>query len=75
MSVQNAKAMTLMQACRDYFGLKQGQTSLQFGQEYKQLTTEDRQEMKTILEEQGYIIVLAGATEKVAEGMKVSPLS
>lgn len=54
-----AKPMSLMAACRDFFGLKQNQTSVQFGQEYKALTQEDREEIKTGLEKMGYNIQLA----------------
>ena len=48
-----------MSACRDFFGLHPGETALQFGQEIKQLTTEDRAEIKEGLEKLGYEIVQA----------------
>jgi len=49
--------MTFMQACRDFFGLKEGQTALDFGREVKALNTEDRVEIKLGLEKQGYEII------------------
>lgn len=56
------KAMTLMQACRDYFGLATKpdgtkQTGMEFGKEFKALTQEDRNEIQQGLESQGYTIV------------------
>ena len=54
-----AKKMSFMSACRDFFGLHPGETALQFGQEIKQLTTEDRAEIKEGLEKLGYEIVQA----------------
>jgi hypothetical protein len=62
------KGMTLMQACRDFFGLKPGQTGLQFGQEYKALSDSDRNEIKAGLEAKGYEIIASGVLPaKVAE--------
>lgn len=55
----SAKKMTLMAACRDYFGMKQGQTAVDFGKEYKALSEADRNEIKAGLEQQGYEIVAA----------------
>lgn len=54
------KAMTFMQACRDFFGLKAGQTNIQFAQEYKALPPEDRAEIRKGLEEKGYVIINVG---------------
>lgn len=51
--------MTFMAACRDFFGLKEGQTALQFGQEIKALTEQDRKEIREGLEQNGYTIVQA----------------
>lgn len=54
------KHMSLMSAVRDYFGQKAGQTSIEFAKEYKQLTPEDKLELKNMLEQQqGYTIVAA----------------
>lgn len=51
------KKLTFMAACKDYFGLKPGQTSLEFGKEIKELSQADREEIKAGLESQGYEIV------------------
>lgn len=53
------KKMTFMAACRDYFGMLPGQTSLDFGKEIKALTTDDRAEIKAGLEKLGYEILQA----------------
>lgn len=55
----NLKKLTFMSACKDFFGLKEGQTSIEFGKELKQLTTEDRAEIKAGLEQNGYEIIAA----------------
>ncbi len=39
------ETISFMQACMRFFGLKDGQTKLQFGQEVKALTTQDREDM------------------------------
>ena len=41
---------TFMAAARDFFGLKPGQTPIQFGQEIKALTPKDREDLKPGLE-------------------------
>lgn len=41
---------TFMAACREYFGLKPNQTPLQFGQEIKALTPQDRADLTPGLE-------------------------
>lgn len=51
------KKLTFMQACRDYFGLLPGQTSLDFGKEVKALNDKDREEIAKGLEKQGYEIL------------------
>ena len=51
------KKLTFMQACRDYFGLLPGQTSLDFGKEVKALNDADRAEIQAGLEKQGYEII------------------
>lgn len=53
--------MTFMQACKDFFGLQDGQTPMQFAKEVKQLTSEDRAEISIGLEKNGYFIVQATA--------------
>jgi hypothetical protein len=40
--MSNGKKLTLMAACRDFFGLKPGQTAMEFGKEYKLLNDTDR---------------------------------
>lgn len=42
--------ISFMSACVQFFGPKPGQKALQFGQEVKQLTPEDRKELKPMLE-------------------------
>lgn len=37
--------MSFMAACMQYFGVREGQTKLQFGQEVKALTPQDRADM------------------------------
>ena len=51
--------MTFMAACKDFFGLREGQTSLEFGKEIKALTPEDRAEIVAGLETNGYKILQA----------------
>lgn len=53
------KRMTFMAACRDFFGLKDGQSAMDFGKELKQLTEADRAEIKAGLVGFGYEIVAA----------------
>lgn len=53
------KKLTFMAACKDYFGAKEGQTSMQFAQEIKALTAEDRAEIGKGLEQNGYEILNA----------------
>ncbi len=36
---------SFMQACKDFFGMKEGQTNLDFGKEVKALNPEDRKEI------------------------------
>lgn len=55
----DTKKMTFMSACKDFFGLHPNQTGLQFGQEIKALTAEDRAEIKAGLEKMGYEIIQA----------------
>jgi hypothetical protein len=53
------KKLTFMAACRDFFGLKDGQTAMEFGKELKQLTDKDREEIKAGLAAIGYEIIAA----------------
>lgn len=53
------KQMTFVQACRDFFGLKEGQGLKDIMLEIKALTLEDRTEIKTGLEANGYEITSA----------------
>jgi hypothetical protein len=57
--MEATKKMTFMAACKDYFGLHPGQTGLQFGQEIKALTEQDRKELREGLEKNGYEILQA----------------
>ncbi len=51
------KKLAFMSACKDFFGLKEGQTSMSFAQEVKALTPEDRAEITKGLEQNGYEII------------------
>lgn len=53
----DTKRMTFMAACKDFFGLKHGQTALDFGKEIKALTDADKAEIKAGLEQSGYEIL------------------
>lgn len=53
------KKLTFMAACRDFFGLKEGQSAMDFGKELKELNDADRAEIKAGLEKIGYEIVAA----------------
>lgn len=53
------KKMTFMAACRDFFGLKEGQSVMDFGKELKQLTDKDREEIKEGLKANGYELIAA----------------
>lgn len=53
------KRMTFMAACKDYFGLRPGQTALDFGKEIKLLTDADKAEIRAGLEKNGYEILQA----------------
>lgn len=47
------KELSFMQACRDFFGMKSGQTTMQFAAECKELTPDDRKEIAAGLEATG----------------------
>lgn len=53
------KKLTFMASCRDFFGLKEGQTAMEFGKELKELTETDRAEIKVGLQKLGYEIIAA----------------
>ena len=57
------KKMSFMAACRDFFGLKEGQTAMDFGKELKELTEADRSEIKAGLSQLGYEIVAASSVK------------
>lgn len=54
------KKYTFMSACREFFGLKEGQTGLSFGKEVQALTPADRAEITEGLKAQGYDILPPG---------------
>lgn len=54
--MDTSKDHTFISACKDFFGLKEGQTAMQFGKETQVLTPEDRAEIKVGLEALGYRI-------------------
>ena len=52
------KEMGILQACIDFFGLRAGQSRMDFMRdEYKRLTKADVEEIKAGLEKNGYKIV------------------
>jgi len=51
------KEMTFIGAAKDFVGLKDGQTALDFGKEVWKLTPEDRAEITAGLEQNGYKIL------------------
>lgn len=53
------KEMNFVGACKDFFGVKEGQTAIQFLKEVKELTPEDRAEVQAGLEQNGYTIKTA----------------
>lgn len=46
------RTISFMSACMEFFGVREGQTKLQFGQEVKALTEADRAELKPGLEKE-----------------------
>lgn len=50
------KQMSFMAACKDYFGMRQGQTLSEFLAEVKALTMADREELKVLFKSVGYEI-------------------
>jgi hypothetical protein len=53
------KKLTFMAACRDFFGVREGQTAMDFGKELKELPPQDRAEIKEGLTKLGYEIIAA----------------
>jgi len=53
------KDMTFLSAMREYFGMKASQTAMEFMQEIKALTSEERDWFKVNLATVGYNIVAA----------------
>jgi hypothetical protein len=53
------KEMSFVTACKDFFGLLKDQTNIQFLQEVKKLSPQDRDEIKAGLEKNGYKIIPA----------------
>lgn len=50
MNTEKTRELTFMSACREFFGQKEGQTTLDFGKEVKALTMEDRKDLTPGLE-------------------------
>ena len=50
------KKMSFLMACKDFFGLKDGQTLTEFGQEVKKLTDADRNDLISEFAKVGYEI-------------------
>lgn len=48
------KQMSLLAACKDYFGFKQGQTMAEFMAEYKTLDDKDKEYFKAEFVKVGY---------------------
>lgn len=55
------KKLTFLQAAKDFFGLKEGQTALDFAKETRQLSDADKAEITAGLEQNGYEILKAAA--------------
>lgn len=51
------KSMTFVAACKDFFGMKQGQTATDFMKEIRELTPEDRTYLTALFPSVGYEIV------------------
>lgn len=61
------KKMTFMSACRDFFGVKPGQTAVQFGKEVMALNDSDRKEIAEGLAQHGYEIQNAAGLSTVKD--------
>lgn len=57
----SVKKMSFVACMKDYFGLRSGQTSVEFMQEIKSLQGPDREFFKTHLPTVGYEIIPAAA--------------
>lgn len=53
------KKLTLMGACKDFFGLRPGQTALEFAKEVRALNDADKEEIKAGLEATGLYEIVA----------------
>jgi len=60
------KTMGLLAAIKDFFGLKPGQTSVEFGEEWKALNEDDREYFRFHLTNAGYNITTTVATKEAA---------
>lgn len=47
---------SFMGLCKEYFGFKPGQSLFEFRDELKQLTDQDRKDLKEAFEKEGYTI-------------------
>ena len=56
--------MTFMTACREFFGLKDGQKPIEFGKEIQSLTQADRTEIAAGLIANGYDLDMATVEKK-----------
>lgn len=56
MSEQQVLEMSLVSACKHYFGMKPDQTLSDFSAEFKALTEADKAEIKEYLTKEGYKI-------------------
>lgn len=46
----------LISLCKEFFGFKEGQTLMEFRDEFKKLSEEDKADLKKSFEAQGYVI-------------------
>lgn len=54
--MSDVKKLSLVAATKDYFGMRPGQTAMDFLKEWKQLTDEDKAFLKAHLNRAGYEI-------------------
>lgn len=59
--------MSFMAACVDFFGLKPGQSKVEFGREVKQLNEKDREEITEGLAAFGYEIEKTASIQTIKE--------
>lgn len=48
--------ISLLAACKDFFGPKEGQSNMEFMQEFKKLSKQNQQELHAMLTKVGYKI-------------------